>query len=92
MELAFSKPFIYDLNARFGFEGGQTKKIKNIYLKKKYLWRIPFIEILPRAYFMHFFPLKCSSRVDLGTRVLFMALIYHFPAMLSSRKNKDLKF
>jgi hypothetical protein len=34
VELAFSKPFIYDLNAHFGFEGGQTKKIKNIYLKK----------------------------------------------------------
>ena len=72
-------------------EGGQTKNWKKKFSKIRYSLRVPFIEIFPWAYFIYFFRSKYSSRVYLGTRVLFKAYIYHFPTLPSSRRSKDPK-
>ena len=91
MELAFLKPFIYDFIARFDSWRRSDQKLKKKFSKIRYFLRVPFIEIFPWAYFIYFFRSKYSSRVNLGTRVLFKAYIYHFPALFSSRRSKDPK-
>jgi hypothetical protein len=58
VELAFSKPFIYDFNALFGFEGVQTKKIQNIYLKKKVFLENTLYSNPSRSLFYVFFSIK----------------------------------